>query len=231
MAFVFRSIRLERIEHERRRTCHALRARIPRACRQLLPARDQQPGAGTARRRQLDRVPRAQRSWKHHPWCFALLPDPYTGAKELSYPACRRLGPDEPARPISACRAWHSWAACGLVTTSSRPSDGSAFADRPQDSNAGGAAIFRDVASGRYFMLWPRRLRSTRYGGSRRLTPASGAWLFQYLLLGSGSSSPREIARYFSVSPKGCTPWRRRCRTSGKRANLRRPRSRGHSAD
>jgi hypothetical protein len=43
-------------------------------------------------------------------------------------------------------------------------------------------------------------------GGSGCLTPASGAWLFQYPLLGSISSSPRETVRYFSVSPKGCTP-------------------------
>src|SRR5947207_7026065 len=36
---------------------------------------------------------------------LVLFPAPYIGAKELYYPACRRLGPDdEPARPISACR-------------------------------------------------------------------------------------------------------------------------------
>jgi hypothetical protein len=28
---------------------------------------------------------------QHHPWCFCSSPDLYTGAKELSYPACRRL--------------------------------------------------------------------------------------------------------------------------------------------
>ncbi len=181
MAFLFRSIRLERIEHERRRTSHALQARIPRACRQLLPAGRQQPGAGDVHRRQLDRDPGAHRARKHHPWCFALLSTLYTGAKELSYPACRRLGPDEQARPISACRAWHSWAASALVTTSSRPSDGSPFADRPQDSNSGRAAIFPGVVSGRSFLLWPWRRGASSRGGSRRLTPASGAWLFQLL--------------------------------------------------
>jgi hypothetical protein len=34
----------------------------------------------------------AHRARQHHPWCFARLPPLYTGAKELSYPACRRLG-------------------------------------------------------------------------------------------------------------------------------------------
>jgi hypothetical protein len=105
-----------------------------------------------------------------------------------------------PARPTSACRAGHSWAACGLVTTSSRPSDGSPFADRPQDSNAGRAAIFRGVVSGRYFLLWSRRRVSTTHGGSRRITPASGAWLFQSPLLGSISSSARETVLYSFVS-------------------------------
>src|SRR5438477_3935956 len=85
MAFVFRSIRLERIEHERRRTSHALQARIPRACQRLLPARRQQPRAGDAHRRQLDRDPGAYRARHHHPLSFALLSDPYSGAKELSY--------------------------------------------------------------------------------------------------------------------------------------------------
>ncbi len=114
-------------------------------------------------------------------------------------------GSAEPARPISACRAWHSWAASALVTTSSRPSDGSPFADRPHDSNAGRAAIFPGVVSGRSFLLWPWRRGAASRGGSRRLTPASGAWLFQYPLVGSISSSARETVRYFSVSPKGCT--------------------------
>src|SRR5216684_921204 len=109
-------------------------------------------------------------------------------------------------RPISACRAWHSWAACGLVTTSLRPSDGSPFADRPHDSNAGRAAIFPGVVSGRSFLLWRGRRGASSRGGSRRLTPASGAWLFQYPLLSSISSSPRETARYSSVSLLGCTP-------------------------
>src|SRR5258708_8058382 len=36
-------------------------------------------------------TPRAHCVLQYHPWCFALLPDPYTGAKELSYPTCRRL--------------------------------------------------------------------------------------------------------------------------------------------
>jgi hypothetical protein len=89
-------------------------------------------------------------------------------------------GSAEPARPISACRAWHSWAACGLVTTSSRPSDG----------YAGRAAIFPGVVSGRSFLLWPWRRGASSRGGSRRLTPGSGAWLFQYPLL---SSRPRNI--------------------------------------
>ena len=99
-------------------------------------------------------------------------------------------GSAEPARPISACRAGHSWAACGLVTTSSRSSDGSPFADRPHDSNAGRAAIFPGVVSGRSFLLWPWRRGASSRGGSRRLTPGSGAWLFQYPLL---SSRPRNI--------------------------------------
>ena len=40
----------------------------------------------------------AHRARQHHPWCFAPLPTLYTGAKELSYPACRRLGPDMQAQ-------------------------------------------------------------------------------------------------------------------------------------
>src|SRR5437868_825154 len=31
-------------------------------------------------------------------WCFCSSPDLYTGTKELSYPACRRLGPDTQAQ-------------------------------------------------------------------------------------------------------------------------------------
>jgi hypothetical protein len=165
-------------------------------------------------------TPRAHGSRQHHPWCFALLPALYTGTKELSYPACRRLeGSAGPARPTSACRAGHSWAACGLVTTSSRPSDGSPFADRPQDSNAGRAAIFRGVVSGSYLLLWSRRRVSTTHGGSRRLTPASGAWLFQYPLLGSISSSARETVLYSFVSLLGSTPRLTRQKDSGKCGN------------
>ena len=135
-------------------------------------------------------TPRAHRALQYHPWYFALLPTLYTGTKELSYPACRRLGPDEPARPISACCAWPSWAACR-----------SPFADGPQDSNAGRAAIFRGIVSGRYFVLWPWRHASTRCSGSRRFTPASGAWLFGY----SNTLFPRETVRIFTVSLLGCT--------------------------
>ena len=36
-------------------------------------------------------TPRAHRALQYHPWYFALLPTLYTGTKELSYPACRRL--------------------------------------------------------------------------------------------------------------------------------------------
>ena len=43
-------------------------------------------------------TPRAHCAPQHHPWCFALLPTLYTGAKELSYPACRRLRPDTQAQ-------------------------------------------------------------------------------------------------------------------------------------
>jgi len=93
----------------------------------------------------------------------------------------------------------HSWAACGLVTTSSRPPDGSPFADRRHDGNAGRAAIFRDVVSGRSFLWWPWRRGATRCRGSRRFTPAYGAGLFQYL-------SPRETVRYFPVSLLGSPP-------------------------
>ena len=73
-------------------------------------------------------------------------------------------------------------------------------------ANAGRAAIFRDVVSGRYFLLRPRRRGATRYGGSRRLTPVYGAWLFQSPLLGSSSSSRRETVRNFSVSLLGSIP-------------------------
>ena len=65
----------------------------------------------------------------------------------------------------------------------------------------GGAAIFRGVVSGRYLMLWSRRLRSTRCGGSRCLTPASGAWLFQYFFLRFFRSFPQETVRYSSAIP------------------------------
>jgi hypothetical protein len=40
----------------------------------------------------------AHRTRQHHPWCFALLPTLYTGTKELSYPARRRLGPETQAQ-------------------------------------------------------------------------------------------------------------------------------------
>src|SRR5258708_11928645 len=61
---------------------------MPRACPQLPPARYHSPGASLG----------ARRARQHHMWCFALLPAPYSGAKELSYPACRRLGPDGQAQ-------------------------------------------------------------------------------------------------------------------------------------
>ncbi|SRR6266481_950585 len=40
----------------------------------------------------------AHRSRQHHSWCCDLLATLYTGAKELSYPACRRLEFDKQAQ-------------------------------------------------------------------------------------------------------------------------------------
>src|SRR5712691_9571151 len=48
----------------------------------------------------------------------------------------------------------------------------------PQSRRVGGAAIFPRVVSGRSFLLWPCRSGISSPGGSRPLTPASGAWLF-----------------------------------------------------
>jgi hypothetical protein len=95
--FLFRSVHLERIEHERRRTSDALQARIPRACRRLLPAGRRSLELaeffGVAPRAVENSIATlgAHCARQHHPWCFCSSPDLYTGAKELSYPACRRL--------------------------------------------------------------------------------------------------------------------------------------------
>ena len=60
---------------------------------------------------------------------------------------------------------------------------------RPQDGNAGGAAIFPRAVSGRPFLLWPCRRRLPSTGGSRSLTPASGAWLFPDRIAGARPST------------------------------------------
>ena len=51
------------------------------------------------------------------------------------------------------------------------------WAARPHNGNAG-AAIFRHVDSRRCFLLWPSRRGNPCPSGSKRLTPAPGAWLF-----------------------------------------------------
>src|SRR5437762_2226119 len=92
MMFLFCSIRLERIEHERPRASHALQAPEYRDFAHNLA------GARTSSGRGLPRPEEVRAPARHHLWWFPRLPALYTGTKELSYPPCRRSALDSQAQ-------------------------------------------------------------------------------------------------------------------------------------